>query len=150
MLHFSKREERCEIEGRQFIIREMNGADQAVFYEIVSNIARFQAEWEAHNKAKTQDSEEAQQAKKSLDSENHRLWQMMLHPTDGQDPVTPEWVRLNTNGRIADGVVRCQMELNDFDNQMGKALARTAAANQAAAALSHGPIFAARSVTVGS
>lgn len=145
MLKLYRRETPCEIEGRTFMIREMSGADQVVFYDLVKEIATHQNLWESHNKAGTQASEEAQKAKAELDSANHLLWQKMLNPTDDKGPVTPEWVRVNTNGRFGDEVVREQMRLNDFDNQMGKALARAAATNQAAAALSHGPIFAAQS-----
>lgn len=146
MLKLYRQETPCEIEGRNFVLREMNGADQVVFYDLVKEIATHQNTWELHNKAGTQASEEARQAKASLDSANHLLWQQMLNPTDDKGPVTPEWVKANTNGRFGDEVVREQMRLNDFDNQMGKALARAAATNQAAAALSHGPIFAAQSV----
>lgn len=146
MLKLYRKETPCEIEGRQFVIREMNGAEQVVFYDLVKEIATHQAVWESHNKAGTQASDEAREAKTSLDSANHLLWQNMLNPTDDKGPVSPEWVKQNTNGRFGDEVVREQMRLNDFDNQMGKALARAAATNQAAAALSHGPIFAAQSV----
>ena len=139
------RETPAEICDRNFLIREMSSPQQERFYDTVAEIARHQAAWEEHNKNGTQESQEAREAKNSLDSANLRLWQQMLIPTDEKGQITMEWVKENTNGRFGDEVVREQMRLNDFDQQMGKAQARMAAMDQAQAALSRGPIFAAQS-----
>lgn len=145
MLKLHLRQTDCEIMGRRFVIREMNAPDQEQYYGLIARVARHQIAWEEANKAGTQESQEAVEAKQALEAANLMIWQMMLHPTGNESPVDGEWVRQNTNGRFGDEVIAEQMRLNNFQEQMGKASARAAATIQQAAP-SPGPIFAAASV----